>query len=154
MLKKYILKLKLLLQTTFYYKFRAVGVGCRLDKNLFVMPGRVTLGKRVYIGRYSYLDGDIIIGDYSMLASSVAIVGGDHIYRVRELRMIDGGREHWKPTIIGSDVWIGHGAIILNGVTIGNGSLVAAGSLVVKDVQPYTIVGGNPAKVLGPRFID
>lgn len=154
MLKKTLLWWLLFVQRTFFYRFRAIGSGCRLDKNIFVMPNRVTLGKRCYIGRYSYLDGDITIGDFTMLASSVAIIGGDHAFRQRNVLMIDAGREHWNPTWIGSDVWIGHGATILNGVRIGDGAIVAAGAVVVKDVAPYTIVGGNPAKMLKKRFSD
>ena len=53
---------------------------------------------------------------------------------------------------IGNDVWIGHSSIILSGVTIGNGAVIAAGSVVVKDVPPFSIVGGNPAKVIRFRF--
>ncbi|AHI52386.1 CatB-related O-acetyltransferase [Spiroplasma culicicola] len=55
-------------------------------------------------------------------------------------------------TVIGNDVWIGYGSIIMPGVTIGNGSIIAAGSVIVKDVEPYTIVGGNPAKLIRKRF--
>ncbi|MBM6596109.1 CatB-related O-acetyltransferase [Microvirga pudoricolor] len=55
---------------------------------------------------------------------------------------------------IGSDVWLGSGAIILSGVTIGHGAVVAAGALVTKDVPPYAIVGGNPARVIRHRFDD
>lgn len=142
------------LQTTFFYRFRSVGRGCRLDRSLFVYPGRVTLGSRVYIGRYSYLDGDITIGDCTMLAGSVAIVGGDHVFAKPGQLMIDGGREHWRPTRIGSDVWIGHGAIVLNGARIGDGAIVAAGAVVLGDVPPNTIVAGNPARIVSSRFGD
>ena len=54
--------------------------------------------------------------------------------------------------VIGNDVWIGHGAMILSGVHIGNGAVVAAGSIVTKNVSPYCIVGGNPAKIIRYRF--
>src|SRR2546429_327143 len=54
--------------------------------------------------------------------------------------------------IIGNDVWFGYGCIIKGGVTIGNGAIIAAGALVVKDVPAYSIVAGNPAKVVKMRF--
>jgi acetyltransferase-like isoleucine patch superfamily enzyme len=57
-----------------------------------------------------------------------------------------------KETVIGHDVWIGEKAIILDGVSIGNGAVIAAGAIVTKDVAPYAIVGGVPAKVLRMRF--
>ncbi|KPF48718.1 hypothetical protein IP87_12405 [beta proteobacterium AAP121] len=125
-----------------------------MDKSLFVYPGRVSLGDRVYVGRYCYLDGDITIGDCTMLASSVAVVGGDHAFDKPGVPMIDSGREHWKPTHIGRDCWLGHGAVILNGITIGDGSIVAAGSVVLRDVPPGVIVAGNPARVIRPRFAE
>ena len=54
--------------------------------------------------------------------------------------------------VIGHDVWIGHGAIVLPGHTVGDGAVIAAGSIVTKDVAPYTIVGGNPARPIRQRF--
>ncbi|WP_302174245.1 DapH/DapD/GlmU-related protein [uncultured Hydrogenophaga sp.] len=154
MIRSLVRFLLLLFQTTFLYRFRSVGRDCRLDRSLFVYPGRVSLGNRVYVGRYCYLDGDITIGDFTMLASSVAVVGGDHSFDQRDVLMIDSGREHWKPTRIGRDCWIGHGAILLNGITIGDGSIVAAGSVVLADVPPLSIVAGNPARVVRSRFRD
>lgn len=56
--------------------------------------------------------------------------------------------------IIGNDVWIGHGATIMSGITIGDGAVIAANATVVKDVMPYDVVGGNPAKVIKSRFSD
>ena len=55
-------------------------------------------------------------------------------------------------TIIGNDVWVGHNATIIAGVKIGDGAIIAANSTVVKDVDPYNIVGGNPAKAIKKRF--
>jgi len=54
--------------------------------------------------------------------------------------------------VIGNDVWIGYGAIVLSGVTVGKGAIIAAGSIVTKDVKPYSIVGGNPAQHIKSRF--
>lgn len=59
-----------------------------------------------------------------------------------------------KPISIGNDVWIGTNSLILDGITIGNGAVVAAGSVVTKDVKPYTVVGGVPAKIIKMRFKD
>ena len=59
-----------------------------------------------------------------------------------------------KKTIIGNDVWIGHGAFIKPGITIHDGAVVAAGSIVTKDVPHYSVVGGNPAKIIKKRFDD
>lgn len=53
---------------------------------------------------------------------------------------------------IGHDTWIGHGAIIMPGLTVGNGAVIGAGSVVTKDVQPWTIVAGNPARIIRTRF--
>ena len=54
--------------------------------------------------------------------------------------------------VVGDDVWIGENAIVCSGVTIGQGAIVAAGAIVTKDIEPYAIVGGNPAKVIKYRF--
>ena len=59
-----------------------------------------------------------------------------------------------QPVSIGHDVWLGHGAVILSGVTIGNGAAIGAGTIVTKDVEPYSIVVGNPGKLLRKRFTD
>ncbi|AZO51242.1 CatB-related O-acetyltransferase [Mesorhizobium sp. M4B.F.Ca.ET.058.02.1.1] len=58
------------------------------------------------------------------------------------------------PIVVGNDVWIGSRAIILSGVKIGHGAVIAAGSIVTKDVEPYALVGGNPAKLIKRRFPD
>lgn len=62
--------------------------------------------------------------------------------------------DEMKPTIIGNDVWIGAFVVIMGGVTIGDGAVIAAGSFVNKDVAPYEIVGGTPAKFIKKRFSD
>ena len=57
-------------------------------------------------------------------------------------------------TIVGNDVWIGYGAVIMPGINIGDGAIIASRSIVTADVAPYTIVGGNPAKLIRQRFDD
>jgi virginiamycin A acetyltransferase len=57
-------------------------------------------------------------------------------------------------TVVGNDVWLGYSTLVMPGVTIGDGAIVAAGSVVVSDVPPYSVAGGNPARVIRPRFSD
>ncbi|WP_349509029.1 DapH/DapD/GlmU-related protein [Neorhizobium sp. NCHU2750] len=59
-----------------------------------------------------------------------------------------------RVTVFETDVWVGHGAILRSGITLGRGCVVAAGSVVTKDVEPFAIVGGNPAKVIRYRFAE
>jgi virginiamycin A acetyltransferase len=64
------------------------------------------------------------------------------------------GAESRGDTVVGSDVWLGYRALVMPGVSIGHGAIVAAGSVVVGDVPPYAIAGGNPARVLRLRYSD
>lgn len=103
------------------------------------------------------------MGKYCSLASDVQIMlGGEHRpdwvttypFNVRDDRHseIRGHPASKGDVIIGNDVWIGTEAIIMSGVSIGDGAVVAARSVVTKDVPPYAIVGGNPAKMIKKRF--
>jgi len=76
----------------------------------------------------------------------------DHRYDIVGKAIWDSGRGDAHKIVIEDDVWIGHGVIVLSNVTIGRGAVIAAGSVVNKDVPPYGIVGGVPAKVLKMRF--
>ncbi|KOS69049.1 chloramphenicol acetyltransferase [Lysinibacillus contaminans] len=107
-----------------------------------------------------YLD-KLIIGNYVCIASGVIILmGGNHNHHSEWITVypfIDQIKNSYKPkgdTIIKSDAWIGMNAMIMPGVTIGEGAIVAAESVVTKDVPPYTMVGGNPAKEIKKRFTD
>lgn len=125
------------------------------------------------MGDYSYIvnDGDVIystIGKFCSIAAQVRINPGNHpmwrasqshfTYRASayfkdeadESEFFDWRREHH--VYIGHDVWIGHGAVILAGRKVGTGAVIAAGAVVSKDVEPYTIVGGVPAREIGRRF--
>lgn len=152
MIKRILLFLYTRFQLRVLYRFRRVGKRVRLGGRLFVFPHKVSLGEYCYVGAGCYLDGDITIGAHSMLANNVAVVGGDHAFDRPGVTMRDGGREEWKPTVLGRDVWVGHGAIILNGVRIGDGAIVAAGSVVTRNVEAFSVVAGNPARHLKWRF--
>ncbi|WAC04348.1 MAG: acyltransferase [Methanoregula sp.] len=94
--------------------------------------------------------GTIIIGSNVLIASNVIIRAANHNYKKRDELIINQG--HSSGTIIiGDDVWIGSNAIILPDVNIGNGVVVAAGAVVTKNIEPYSIVAGVPAKKIGER---
>ena len=124
-------------------------------------PERLVIEDDVYIGNLCTIQVNGRIGRYTMIANNVGIVGKlDHDFRevgkpIRYTRWI-GNRndldEANLEVIIGEDVWVGYGAIILSGVTIGRGAIIAAGSVVTKDVEPYSIVAGLPAQTIDQRF--
>lgn len=125
---------------------------------------RVTVGRRSYgelnIMAYGRDAERLTIGSFVSIASDVKfMLGGNHPYdgfstfpfKVKYLgEMLESSTK--GPIVVGDDVWIGYQVLIMSGVTIGQGAIVAAGSVVTKDVAPYTIVGGNPAKYIKHRF--
>jgi phosphonate metabolism protein (transferase hexapeptide repeat family) len=125
------------------------------------------------MGDYSYVvnDSNIIyttIGKFCSIAAHTRINPGNHPmqrasqshFTYRASAYFDDAEDDadffaWRrstPVTIGHDVWIGHGAIILPGRSIGTGAVVAGGAIVTKDVAPYSIVAGNPARPIRPRF--
>lgn len=145
-----------------------VSLQARLGRRVQIGSGvRVSAG--VVIGDYSYVNHDTeirsgIIGKFCSIAPSVTIGPPEHpkgffsthpaTYLEPGYGIVDVGLpyEMRPPPEIGNDVWIGTGAIILRGVRIGDGSIVAANAVVTRDVEPYGIVGGVPARRIGCRF--
>lgn len=106
----------------------------------------------VYIGPGCEIHPNVRIGEFTMLANNVSIIGGDHKYDVIGKPVILTGRALIKKTVIGSDCWIGAHSIIMSGVSIADGCIIAAGSVVTKDTEPYCVYGGVPAKKIKARF--
>jgi acetyltransferase-like isoleucine patch superfamily enzyme len=125
------------------------------------------------IGAHSYIQKrtsifNATIGRFCSIASGVTIAPGVHktdgisthpvffiqnTPLIRKFATVD-AYETGKPVVIGNDVWIGEKAVIIDGLTIGTGAIVAAGAVVTKDVPPYAVVGGVPAKIIKYRFND
>lgn len=134
----------------FFYRAAGVkiGKGSTIHTGArFYMPSGIKIGKDSIIGEGVVLDGraDLIIGDHVDMASEVMIYNAEH----------DVHDEHFKPIMgkvtIDDYVFIGPRAIILPGITIGRGAVIGAGAVVTKDVAPFKIVGGVPAKEIGER---
>lgn len=176
-------KIKRVLKLAYYWKkYHKSGVqlseGVDLGGFSTTFEGHNRLGRNTSfsgsLGRCSYMGADCKInaeiGRYCSIASDVYTISGRHpttdwvstspVFYSDECqcgtsyvseKLFD---ESSQKTIIGNDVWIGARAIIISGVKIGDGAVIAAGAVVTKDVEPYTIVGGVPAKPIRKRFTD
>lgn len=129
-----------------------------------------TLFLNSFMDKYSFCGYDCIIintkiGKFCSIANCVKVGQAEHPYNwVSTSPVFYKGRDSIstkfstferpvdKETIIGNDVWIGENCIIKQGVKVGHGSIIGMGSIVTKDVEPYSIVGGNPAKIIRMRF--
>lgn len=117
--------------------------------------GMITIGVGTTINSFTNIigGGDIKIGNYVSIAPKVTIVASNHAYSdssklIKEQGITCLGIE------ISDDVWIGANAVILDGVSIGRGAVLAAGAVVTKNVEPFTIVGGVPAKIIKRRQVS
>ena len=140
--------------------FRSSGNNFKFDPYGTYSYQTISVGDDVYIGPGAYFlasESNIEIGNKVMFGPNVTIVAGDHNATQIGVYMFDVKEklpENDLPVIIQNDVWVGTGVIIMKGVTIGTGSIVAASALVTKNVPPYTIVAGVPARVIKKRFTD
>lgn len=116
-------------------------------------PGNVSLGDRCFIGAGTRLyawNERITIGSDVMIAADVLMITRNHGHQRTDIPMTRQGYTN-APIVVEDDVWIGFRAVVLAGVTIGRGSIVGSGAVVTKDVPPYSIVGGVPARVIRSR---
>ena len=132
--------------------------------------GHVEIGRHTYgVPRIATYIGDssrVVIGSFCSIAEDVEIfTGGNHrpdwvsTFPFRSRFGLPGAFDDGHPAskgdvVIGHDVWVGRGASILSGVTIGDGAVVGAYAVVTKDVRPYAVVAGNPAREIRRRFDD
>ena len=117
---------------------------------------------------FDFIGDKLIIGKFCMIASNVSFImnGANHLTEAISAYPFAIFGNDWKDamegksypykgdTIIGNDVWIGHNVTIMPGIQIGDGAIIATNSTVSKNVEPYSVVGGNPAKLIKKRFSD
>lgn len=122
----------------------------RLPANASICtPLDIDRGKTVFIGENVFINrnfsvtstGGITIGEGVMIAANVQIATANHQFDCLSVMCC-------KPVVIEKNAWIGMGAMIMPGVTVGEGAVVAGGAVVTHDVEPYTVVGGNPARFI------
>lgn len=137
----------------------AVQTGCELTKT--------QIGRYSYVGRETNLN-EVSVGSFSSIGPRTLLGCGEHPSNListaplfystrRQCGIAFAAKDHFeerKPITLGHDVWLGAHVFVRDGVTIGDGAIVAAGSVVTKDVPPYAIVGGVPAKIIRTRFAE
>ncbi|TFD49815.1 glycosyltransferase [Cryobacterium frigoriphilum] len=137
-----------------------VGQSLRVGRGAIVSaPHDLRIGDWVSIGPRSIVEADGSIGDFALIGKSVQIMGrDDHAIDEIGTPFIFSTWAGDRPATprdrvtIGRDVWIGGGAVVMGGVTVGEGAIVGAASVVTRDVEPFTIVVGNPARLIRRRF--
>ena len=157
-------KISLIHKTIFDYKnrlytriisflFLKVGKGTRIASGAtFWSRKKISIGNHVFINSGCKIgQGEIIIKDYVKIAFNVTIVAQNHQYQDWSKPIYSQGYKEEK-IIINEDVWIAANAVVLPGVIIGRGAIIGAGAVVTKDVPPFAIVGGVPAKIIKYRF--
>lgn len=137
-----------------------------LVKHIFKKTGKISTinrkayfgtGKEVEIGDYSsigancFLPNNIKIGKYVMMGPELFVPNGNHQFADTAVPMSLQGFDFGEPTVIEDDCWIGRRCIITAGRHVAKGSIVAAGAVLTKDFEEYSIVGGNPAKLIRKR---
>lgn len=127
-------------------------IGKKVDDSFRLFPPfytdfgkNITIGKDVFInsGCHFQDQGGITFGDGTLIGHNVVLATINH-----DLRPSQNRKNNYAPITIGNNVWIGSNAVILPGVTIGKWTVIGAGSVVTKDVEAYTVVGGNPARII------
>lgn len=141
-----------------YSKMKKVGKNIHICKDYSISAlNNIEIGSHVWIGEKFYAKGEggIKIGSGTIISRNVEIWTSNHNYDSLDLVTIPYDKRFvYKPVCIEENVWIGSRVIILPGVTIGEGAVIGAGAVVTKDIPPYAVVGGNPARVLKYRNIE
>lgn len=135
-----------------------LGDGVMIGRNAHIQTadGSITIGNQTSVQDNCRIYGEVVLGEGCILAPNIYMSSGQHVYdllphlpiAVQEAL----GQAASKPIRIGDDCWVGINVVIMGGVTIGNGAIIGAGAVVTRDVPPYAIAAGVPARLIGQRF--
>jgi acetyltransferase-like isoleucine patch superfamily enzyme len=120
---------------------------------IFSAPHELSIGNNVFInvGCILHAEGGLSIGDDTKIGPYTTIWTSNHIFDRTDVPIRSQGQA-FAPVTIGSDVWIGASVTIVAGVTIGDGAVIGANAVVTKDIAPYAVAVGNPARVISSRL--
>lgn len=118
---------------------------------------RASFSRNIHLGDYSgigegcHIGSGTYIGDHVMMGPEVVVYTRNHCIDRVDITMDQQGFQEMRPVHIGNDVWLGRRVMIMPGVTIGDGCVIGAGAVVAKDIPPYSVAVGNPARVVKTR---
>jgi len=113
---------------------------------------QIEIGERTFIGPYTCIGGgNVKIGNHCLIAAQTGIIANNHIFADPAQKILDQG-ETREGIVIEDDCWLGYGVKVLDGVTIGEGSVIGAGAVVTKDIPPYSVAVGVPARTIASRL--
>jgi len=132
-----------------------------IGSNVTVCANNITLGRYSAIHAFGTVIGNVKIGDYVMIAKNVFISSGKHHYdtnfsylpiKMQDYIYSQNSGEFSTPVIIEDDVWIGVNCVVMSGVKISKGAVIGSNSVVTKNIEPYSVYAGNPAKFIKKRY--
>lgn len=133
--------------------FKSCGKNVNIGQNARFGNGKnIVIGYNSGIGINAKVPNNIIIGEHVMMGENVTVFGSNHAFDRIDIPMTKQGFKTYPPVVIEDDVWIGNNSIILAGRTIKKGSIIAAGTVLTKDFPEYSIIGGNPSRLLKSRL--
>ena len=132
---------------------KSFGKNINIEKGAVFGPD-LEIGDNSGVGINCELYGPVRIGENVMMGPEVVVYTSGHRHSSTDIPMIEQGMTEIQAVVIGNDVWIGRRAMIMPGVKIGNGCVIGAGAVITKDIPPYSVAGGVPAKVIKSRLCN